>query len=268
MYNIKEVDNLKYLTFPSLEKQNDLFHCFTTRYGGVSEGCFSSMNLALVTNDDMKNVYKNYEILCEKLSLNQHDMVRTYQTHTANIRYATDEDKGKFFDEIPGYIDVDGLITDKKNIALTTCHGDCTPIYFYDPIKKIIGMAHAGWKGTVQNIAGNMVKKFKNDFNSNSKDIITVIGPSLCQSCFEVDEDVKDVFIDTDINFKNYMIAKGKKYHFDLWEINKYLMMQEGILAENIEISRLCTKCNNDMFFSHRGQKGMRGLMIGIIMIK
>lgn len=268
MYDINEKDDFKYLTFPSLQKHEDLFHCFTTRYGGVSEGCFSSMNLALVTNDDVKNIYKNYEILCNKLSINQQDMVRTYQTHTANIRYATDEDKGKYFDENPGYIDVDGLITDKKNICLTTCHGDCTPIYFYDPCKSVIGMAHAGWKGTVQNIAGLMVKKFKDDFNSNPSDIIGVIGPSLCQSCFEVDQDVAEMFLKQDENFKNYMITKGIKFHFDLWEINKYLMIKEGMKSENIEMSYVCTKCNNDMFFSHRGQKGMRGLMLGMIMMK
>jgi len=268
MYNINEIDDFKYLTFPSLQKHEDLFHCFTTRYGGVSEGCFSSMNLALVTNDDMEKVHKNYDILCQKLSLNKQDLVRTHQTHTANIRYVSDEDKGRFFDEIPGYTDIDGLITDKKNVCLTTCHGDCTPIYFYDPVKKVAGMAHAGWKGTVQNIAGLMVKRFKDDFNSNPADIISVIGASLCQGCFEVDQDVADMFMKEDEQFKNYMVTKGSKFHFDLWEINKYLMVKEGMKSENIEMSNLCTKCNNDMFFSHRGQKGMRGLMIGMIMMK
>lgn len=267
MYKINEKDKFKYLTFSSLEKYTDLFHCFTTRFGGVSEGCFASMNLGMSTDDNMQHVYKNYEILSEKLSINLCDMVKTYQTHTSNIRYATDEDKRKIYDETPGYTNIDGLITDKKNIALSTIHADCTPIFFYDPIKKVIGMAHAGWRGTIKNITGNMIKKFIEDFNSNPKDILTVIGPSLGQCCFEVDEDVAEIILTTNKDYKKFMKTKGVKYHFDLWAINKYIMLRAGLKEENIEISGLCTKCNNDLFFSHRGQNGKRGLMSGIIMM-
>lgn len=268
MYKINEKDKFKYLTFSSLEKYSDLFHCFTTRLGGVSEGCFSSMNLGMSTDDNREHIVKNYEILSEKLSLNLHDVVKTYQTHTSNIRYVTDDDKGKIYDKTPGYTDVDGLITDKKNIALSTLHADCTPIFFYDPIKKIIGMAHAGWKGTIKNIAGNMVQKFVENFYSNPQDILAVIGPSLGQCCFEVDKDVAEIILSIDMNYLQFMEARGMKYNFDLWEINKYILVNEGLKQENIEISELCTKCNNDLFFSHRGQKGKRGLMSGIIMMK
>ena len=268
MYKINEENKFKYLTFSSLEKYTELLHCFTTRLGGVSEGFFASMNLGMSTDDNVENIYINYEILSRTLSLNLFDMVKTSQTHTANIRYATEEDKGKIFDETPGYNDVDGLITDKKNIAISTSHADCTPIFFYDPVKKVIGMAHAGWRGTIKNIAGIMVQKFVMDFNSNPKDIIAVIGPSLGQCCFEVDKDVAEIILSTNKDYEKFMKIKGIKYHFDLWTINKYILLNEGLKEENIEISELCTKCNNDLFFSHRGQKGKRGLMSGIIMMK
>lgn len=268
MYKINEKNKFKYLTFSSLEKYLDLFHCFTTRLGGVSEGCYESMNLGMRTDDKVENIYKNYEILADSLSINLRDMVKAYQTHTSNIRYVTEDDKGKIYDETPGYKDVDGLITDKQNIILSTSHADCTPIFFYDPVRRVIGMAHAGWRGTVKNIAVNMIQKFAEDFNSNPKDIIAVIGPSLGQCCFEVDKDVAEIILSTNKDYEEFMEIKGIKYHFDLWAINKYILLSQGLKSENIEISGLCTKCNNDLFFSHRGQKGKRGLMSGIIMMK
>lgn len=267
MYNLNEIQDFKYLTFPSLEKHENLFHCFTTRLGGVSEGQFASMNIGFGTGDKEENVSENYKIMAEKLNIKIEDIVETDQTHTNNIRYVTEKDKGRAMKE-PDYTDVDGLFTDKKNIALMTFHADCTPLFFYDPVKEVIGMAHAGWRGTLQNIAGEMVKAFINDFNCDAANIKSVIGPSLGSCCFEVDKDVADMFITADLKYKDFMKIKGEKYHFDLWEINKYNMIKEGMKESNIEISGLCSKCHNDLLFSHRGQKGKRGLMCGIIMMK
>ena len=236
--------------------------------GGVSQGPYASMNLGLTTEDCKEDVVKNYKILSENLSIDIDKIVKTYQTHSTNIKYITEEYNGNVFEKEELYKEIDGLITDKKNLALTTVHADCTPVYFYDPVNKVIGMGHAGWRGTVGNIAGKMVRKFVLDFNSNAKDIKVVIGPSLEQKCFEVDEDVAKIFKDSNPDYVEFMEVKGEKYHFDLWKINKYNVMKEGVKEENIEISNLCTKCNQDLFFSHRGQKGKRGLMAGIIMMK
>ena len=267
MYKLNEIQDFKYLTFPSLEEYNNLFHCFTTRSGGVSEGPFASMNLGFGTGDKEENVSENYKIMAEKLNIKIEDIVETDQTHTNNIRYVTEENKGKAMQD-PGYTDVDGLYTDKRNVALMTFHADCTPVFFYDPVRKVIGMAHAGWRGTLKNIAGEMVKAFINDFGCDPSNIKSVIGPSLGQCCFEVDKDVADLFIEANHRYKDFMEMKGEKYHFDLWEINKYIMINEGMKEGNIEISGLCSKCRNDLLFSHRGQKGKRGLMSGIIMMK
>lgn len=267
MYKLNELQDFKYLTFPSLEEHENLFHCFTTRLGGVSEGQFASMNLGFGTGDNEENVSKNYKIMAQKLNIKIEDIVETDQTHTSNIRYVTEKDKGRAMKE-PYYEDVDGLFTDKKNIALMTFHADCTPLFFYDSAKEVIGIAHAGWRGTLQNIAGIMVKAFIKKFGSDPENIKSAIGPSLGQCCFEVDKDVADMFISADLKYKDFMKMNGEKYHFDLWEINKYNMMKEGMKTSNIEISGLCSKCHNDLLFSHRGQKGRRGLMCGIIMMK
>jgi hypothetical protein len=266
MYKLNEIENFKYLTFPILDKYDDLLHCFTTRSGGVSKGAYESMNLGFDTGDDEENVRKNYYILTEKLGINIEDIVETYQTHTNNIRYVTENDKGRAMED-PEYTDIDGLYTDKKNIALMSFHADCNAVFFYDPVKKLIGLSHAGWRGTVQNIAGEMIRALA-ELGSNPSDIKAAISPSLGQCCFEVDKDVADLFISINREYKDYMIMQGEKYHFDLWAINKYNMIKEGMNEENIETAGLCSKCHNDLFFSHRGQKGKRGLMAGIIMMK
>lgn len=267
MFKINEIQDFKYITFPSFEKYDDLLHCFTTRRGGVSQGEFESMNIGFSTGDSDENIRRNIEIMAEMLNIDVNDIVKTYQTHTNTIKYVTEEHKGKIFGKSL-FKDVDGIYTDKRNIALMSFHADCTPVFFYDPVKKIIGLAHAGWRGTLLNIAGRMVKAFVSDFNSDPKDIKAAIGPSLGSCCFEVDKDVADLFLSENEEFKKYMEIKVPKYHFNLWEINKYLLMKEGIREEDIEISGICTKCNNDLFFSHRAQGGKRGLLAGILMMK
>lgn len=265
MYKLNEIDDFKYLTFPILNEYEGLLHCFTTRKGGVSKGAYESMNLGFGTGDDEESVTRNYHIMTEKLGIKIKDIVETNQTHTNNIRYVTDKDKGKAMKD-PEYTDIDGLYTDKKNVALMSFHADCNAVFFYDPVKKLIGLCHAGWRGTVTNITGKMIDALV-DLGSNPADLMAAISPSLGQCCFEVDKDVADLFISTNIKYKDFMTRKGVKYHFDLWEINKYNMVQSGMNENNIDISGLCSKCNNDLFFSHRGQKGKRGLMTGIIMM-
>ncbi|HKM01418.1 MAG TPA: peptidoglycan editing factor PgeF [Sedimentibacter sp.] len=266
MYNINEIDDFKYLTFPIFDEYKELLHGFTTRKGGVSKGAYESMNLGFGTGDDEENVSKNYHIMADKFRIKIEDIVETDQTHTNNIRYVTENDKGRVMMD-PKYTDIDGIYTDKKNVVLMSFHADCNAVYFYDPVKSLIGLSHAGWKGTVLNITGEMIKAFI-ELGSKPADIKAAISPSLGQCCFEVDKDVADMFIAADIKYKDFMITKGEKYHFDLWEINKYNMIKEGMSENNIEVAGLCTKCHNDLFFSHRGQKGKRGLMSGILMMK
>jgi hypothetical protein len=267
MYKLNEIQDFKYITFPSFETFDNILHCFTTRKGGVSRGPFESMNIGIGTGDSSEDVKRNIEIMTDKININAADIVETQQTHTNNVMYVTERYKGRIYTH-PAFKNVDGIYTDKRNLVLMTYHADCTPVFFYDPVKKVIGLAHAGWRGTLKNISGEMVKAFIKDFSCDPGDIIVAIGPSLCQSCFEVDKDVADMFLTENKDFKNYMEIKGIKYHFNLWEINRYLLMEKGIKEENIEISGLCTKCRNGLFFSHRGQKGKRGLMAGILMMR
>jgi YfiH family protein len=266
MYKLNQIEDFVYLTFPILDEYDDLVHCFTTRKGGVSKGPYESLNIGYDTGDDEENVRKNNLILFNKLSIDIKDIVETDQTHTNNIKYVDESYKGRAMKD-PVYTDIDGIYTDKKNLALMSFHADCNAVFFYDPVKKLIGLSHAGWRGTITDIGGKMVKALM-EMGSNPSDLKAAISPSLCQDCFEVDKDVADMFISADSNYKDFMITRGDKYHFDLWGINKYNMIKAGMDEKNIEIAGLCTKCRNDLFFSHRGQKGKRGLMEGVIMMK
>jgi len=267
-YSINEAKNVQYLTSPRLDSFNEIFHCFTTKIGGVSKDCYESLNLGLGTDDDIQNVLENYHILAEDIGIEAGDFVTSFQTHTKNIRIVTSIDKGKGVTKERDYKDVDGLVTNEKNIALVTTHADCVPLFFYDPVNKVVGIAHSGWKGTLYKISEEMINKFVHDYNSNSSDILVCIGPSLCQDCFEVDIDVKDMFLNENQHYEEFMYHVGKKSYIDLWAINEYILINNGVKKENIDNMNICTKCNMDKFFSHRGQHGKRGIMAAVIMLK
>jgi YfiH family protein len=169
------------------------------------------------------------------------------------------EDVGKFtiFD---GF---DGLITNEPGISLATFHADCMAIYMIDPKKKVVGLAHAGWRGTVKNIAGKLAEKFLSEFGSSKEDIICALGPSIGQCCFEVSEDVAEKFRELGL-IENYINAENK---IDLGMVNKNLLLRFGLKEENIFLSDVCTMCNKDLLFSHRATAGKRGANAAFISI-
>ena len=181
-----------------------------------------------------------------------------YQTHGTNIYSIRAEDvKG----EDIKFEDSDGAITDVPGVLLTTMHADCTPIYFYDPVKRVIAMIHSGWKGTMLEIGRVTSNKMQEEFGCDPKDIIVHIGPSISQCCFEVDEDVYEMFTDP------VYVKKGVKYYIDLKEYNTRMLMDTGIPRENISISEHCTCCEPELFSSYRYDGSPLRMGAGIIMI-
>lgn len=258
----------RYLTLRSFEVYKDLAHLFTTRFAGVSSGCCSSWNFGAWDLDSAENIRKNYEILAEILEVSPDRMVRTAQTHTSNIRAVTEDDGGKGITRSRDYDDVDGLVTDIKGIALVTGHADCNAVYFYDPVRRVIGLAHSGWKGTLAGISSAMIDKMEHDYGCRAGDIVTGLGPALCQDCFEIDKDVADCFFEKNEAYRQFAYNKGVKYYLDLKRVIRYDLLQKGVKAEHISDMELCTKCNKDIFFSHRGHHGKRGIMAAAIMLR
>ncbi|NLL93901.1 MAG: peptidoglycan editing factor PgeF [Clostridiales bacterium] len=263
---------------------------FSTRIGGISQGQFKSMNFCTHLGDSIENVRKNFEIFGEAASLN--NFVLSKQTHTTNVRKVLKDDIGKGLVKPMDYDNVDGLITNIRNITLSTFYADCVPLYFYDPIHEAIGLSHSGWKGTVNNIARAVVDAMTSEYNTNPKELITAIGPSICVNCYEVSSDVASEFIRVYgqyLNIKNNDLSDvpwyrenidsqdinnilyqkpDNKFMLNLYAANYINMLSAGVLPNNISIPDLCTCHNKELLFSHRGNMGKRGNLGAFMMLK
>lgn len=269
-YEITEKETLEYLTFPKLSEISSISHLFTTRTGGVSRGIYSSLNLSFVRGDEQDAVYENYRRVAKVLGTDAEHIVCSDQTHTVNIRYVTKADAGKGVTVAKDYSDIDGLITDQPGLCLATFYADCVPLYFVDPTKKVIGLAHSGWRGTVECMGAHMVKAMEERFGCDPKDIIAAIGPSICQSCYEISEEVAVKFQGGFWEDKEVLLP-GKapgKYQLDLWKANEEVLKSSGILPENIDVTDVCTCCNSEYLFSHRASHGQRGNLGAFLMLR
>lgn len=259
---LKEKNHVPYIQFKNLSATGIVKHGFSTRKGGVSTGIFSSMNLNFKRGDDPDAVLENYRRMAAALNMRVEDMVLSDQTHTTNVRVITEEDRGKGILRPQDYSDVDGMITNVPGIVLVTSYADCVPLYFVDPVRKAIGLSHSGWKGTVGHIGQKTVWKMHEVYGSEPKDIVAAIGPSICQSCYEVSDDVAEAFR---ANFTadeaaDILLDKGNgKYQLDLWKANWYVLTDADILPEHLSVTDLCTACHPDLLWSHRKTNGQRG---------
>lgn len=259
---LKEKNHVPYIQFKNLSATGIVKHGFSTRKGGVSAGIFSSMNLNFKRGDNPDAVMENYRRMAAALNMRVEDMVLSDQTHTTNVRVITEEDRGKGILKPQDYSDVDGMITNVPGIVLVTSYADCVPLYFVDPVRKAIGLSHSGWKGTVGHIGQKTVWKMHEVYGSEPKDIVAAIGPSICQSCYEVCDDVAEAFR---ANFTadeaaDILLDKGNgKYQLDLWKANWYVLTDAGILSEHLSVTDLCTACHPDLLWSHRKTNGQRG---------
>lgn len=255
--------DVEYLTFPILEQTGMVRHLFSTRVGGVSEGIYSTMNLSYTRGDEKEDVNENFRRIAEVLECRPDDIVCSDQTHTVNLRVVNGEDRGKGIIRPKDYTDIDGLLTDEPGLVLATFYADCVPLYFVDTKRRAIALAHSGWRGTAARMGRCVAEKMKEVYGTDPADIVAAIGPSICQACYEVSEDVADVFAQ---EFRGkgqadeILINKGGgKYQLNLWRANEIVLTEEGIPAEQIQVTDICTCHNSDYLFSHRASQGRRG---------
>lgn len=264
--NINFQDSVAFLTFKELEKYSFIKHGYSTRLGGVSKNEFKSLNLSFSVGDNAKLVSKNYDIFCSCLGVKRNKLALASQIHEDKLTKVSRKKLNKT--DFTKFEMTDGLITDESGIVLTTFHADCIAIYMIDISKKVVGLAHAGWRGTVKNIAGKLAKKFMTDYNSSPSDIVCTIGPGIGKCCFEVSESILNHFFD--LNIPNTFIQLSKTHsriYIDLLEVNKLLLLKEGLKNENIFKSDVCTMCNHELLFSHRFTRGKRGTNCAFISI-
>ncbi len=237
-------------------------HAFTTRYGGVSTGSQSSLNLAYGRGDSMENVEKNLRILAEALEYDPASYVLTRQTHSDIVRVVTDQDCAGFCHQ--KYPECDALVTATPGVTLMVFTADCTPLLFHDPVTGAVGAAHAGWRGTARNIGAKTVEAMVKQFGCDPGNIRAAIGPNLAQCHFETDLDVPSAMIAAfGEGVLPFIRQKGEKYYPDLKAINALALRRAGV--SHIETSACCTWCESDRFWSHRVTKGDRGSQGAVI---
>jgi polyphenol oxidase len=243
---------------------------FSSRSGGISSTPFHSLNCGLHVSDAPMDVVNNRERLAEAVGLPIESWVYAEQVHGKEVIWLTSEDKGKGIRSRESAIQAkDAFITQDTSLCIAALFADCVPLYFYDPIHQVIGLTHAGWKGTVQEIAAVTITKMRQNFASKPDDILVAIGPSIGICCFAVDEVVMNKvweLFNRDMMWKDgdkplFQEKMNGKFMLNLQEMNRQIMIKAGILPSHIEVSQLCTSCRTDLFFSHRKENGKTGRM-------
>ena len=250
-----------YKKFKIFDNYKKLVNGVSTRIGGYSEAPYSTLNMGFHTKDNPDKVLINREVFCAELGIALDCVVASRQIHKANVAVVKKEDWGLGSEDYESAIDAsDAMITDEKNIFLMVLLADCPGIVFYDPVKKAVGVAHAGWRSTLEGIAKNVVSEMKKKYKSKPADIVCAISPSIGPCCYEIKEDVA-------LAFNNKCVEKRKgKLFLDLRELNRLQLVEAGIEIENMEISKDCTCCKNEAFFSVRkeGETGRHAVIIGM----
>ena len=241
-------------------------HAFTTRLGGVSTGYLSSLNLGNSRGDSRENVLENYRILGNDLGIDPHSFVLSHQTHTDIIRTVTREDRGTGLYG-PAFPPCDGLITADPGTALAVFTADCTPVLLHDPVTGAVGAVHAGWRGTALDIAGKAVKAMCDAFGCRPQDIRAAVGPNIGPCCFETDRDVPEALYETyGSGIRDMIVRRGDKFFPDLKAVNAFSLRRAGV--KQVEISRDCTACRPDLYWSHRITGNRRGSQGAVILCK
>lgn len=259
---VNEKQGVTYLSYPALEQFPEVIHGFSTRLGGVSKGIYASMNLSFTRGDCEADVFENYRRLGAAIGFSPEDIVTSDQTHTTNVRVITAEDRGNGITKPRQYTEVDGMITNVPGLVLATFYADCVPLYFVDPVHNAVGLSHSGWRGTAGKIGSVTVEKMKCEYGTAPEELYAAIGPSICQDCYEVSEDVIEEFRKAfrEEQWKELYYAKENgKYQLNLWQANKLILLEAGIPESHISMPNLCTCCNPEFLFSHRASKGKRG---------
>lgn len=260
-----------YLEFSILADTDLVRHGFSTRLGGVSKGCFSSMDLSFVRGDEEEAVRENFRRIGASMGVSCEDMVFSQQTHTTNVRVVTEQDRGMGMTRPLEYSDVDGLVTNVPGLCLVTFYADCVPLYILDPVQKVIGLSHSGWRGTVGKIGKKTVEMMTKEYGSDPKDILVAVGPSICQDCYEVSEDVIQQFQQNfdPIYWDRIFYQKDNgKYQLNLWAANACVFQESGILKEHMAVTNVCTHCNSDVLYSHRTMGNDRGSLAAFLALK
>lgn len=266
----KSIKSVPFYFFHSFSRFSQIVHFVTTREGGVSEGELVSLNLSLKVNDDPLNVERNRRIVAQSFAIDPQKLIFATQCHSNRVKIIDQE-----FLHLPGetqnrYLDgIDAMVTNIPGVCICILTADCAAVLLYDPLKKVIGIAHAGWRGTVKQIAKETIDVMKNEFGCNPSDMVAAISPCIGSDVYEVGEEVAGEFEKAFSKETGCIIRSAAKLkpHIDITAANFHVLTKSGISPENIEVSGLCTFTNDRIFFSARRNAGGGGRFASGLMV-
>jgi YfiH family protein len=250
---LKYHDNgLVYYCFEALDGQEEIFHGIFTRLGGVSSSPWATLNVDHTVGDDGEAVEENHRRICRALGIARRDIASGYQVHGTRVARVDHKDRGRVCPQ------TDVLITDVPGVSLMQRYADCLPILLYDPVHQAVGLAHAGWRGTLVGVTRKAVQAMRTEFGSRPADLIAGLGPSIGPCCYQVGPEVAEATQAAILGWPSALLRqRDGSWHLDLWEANRRQLVQAGVVR--IEISGLCTACRTDEFYSHRAERGRTG---------
>lgn len=256
-----EMDN-RIVRFRLFEETGLVHHGVSTRIGGVSQGPYSTMNLSFARGDDPEAVHENFRRFCRIAGVETASLVFSDQVHEDRVVHVGTKDRGKGFSRPSDIIGADGLSTDVPDVTLTTFYADCVPLFFLDVKRKAIALSHAGWRGTLKDMAGKTIAGMQSRYGTRPEDLVAGIGPSIGPCCYEVSEEIAGSFLTA--------FGPGAVHGrmLDLQAANRIAMETAGLLPENIEAAGLCTRCNAGLFHSHRAAGPDRGSLAAMLSIR
>lgn len=271
----KQIGNLIFFESALLKKAEKrrnrnapgLIQAVSTRVGGISPPTFDSLNLSFASGDKAGNILENRRRFCEGLEISPEALTSGKQVHRAVVKVVNEDHKGAGGPGRDFLPSTDGLITNKPGIPLLVFSADCPLVQCYDPVKNVIGLVHASWRGLVENICTRTVKMMKQTFGSQPEDIYAVISPSIGPCCYEVKNDFISI-VTTVAPYARYAVVRRRKcLFFNLWSFVQMQLHRAGLLHQRIEIAGLCTKCHPQWFYSFRrdgAPTGRFGAVLGL----
>jgi YfiH family protein len=242
----KKIQNVSFLQFPNFKPFAAIRHAIFTRRGGYSQGAFRSLNISFGIGDKHTDVQKNRELIGRCLESERSVFIQQVHGNDALVlKNGESESDAALISETPRQ--ADALVTDIAGLNLVIQVADCQPVLLYDPVRSVIANIHSGWRGSVLNIIAGVVKIMERQFGCQAKNLIAGVGPSLGPCCAEF------------VNYRKELPESFWKYrtdhnYFDFWAISKNQLIEAGVLEANISLSRICTRCNLDRFYSYRGE--------------
>ena len=256
------------ITYKLLEKYKKIAHFCTDREGGASMGNYASFNTSPFSGDNPEHVNENQQILCKQFGIERDKLIIPYQTHGSEIReidtdffQLTKEKKSKALHGI------DALFTQIPKVCIGVTTADCVPLQLYDPVKQVIAVAHAGWRGTCARISEKTIQSLVDKYNCNPSDIRVVIGPSISANVYEVGKELVTHFETAGFDISDIVTIRNQSFYLDLWKANKQSLQKAGILNQHIETSGMCTFTEHERFFSARRLGIKSGRMLSGIML-